>query len=156
LIALAAAAAAVIVLVGWAQRKNLEEMMRTEGLLREARGVKTSICFLEKQSEQRINVDLFLSRKRICAFRSALAQPFIHVPFENATMEFSFASSVDAAAGAYFGIGSPAQFGEVRFFLKDAREWLCDVEQLNNLCRPETCENFDPALCGSCPAGEKK
>src|SRR5688572_7171910 len=143
-------------LIRWAQKKHLQEMIDSEGLLRRAEGVRAAIQVMGEEGERWTSVDLYLSRKRICAFRSALRQPLIHVPFENSALEVTFASGVDSRKNSYLGLGAPSKQGEVRFFLSDAREWLCEIEQLNNLCHPETCENFDPALCGTCPAGEVK
>ena len=144
---------AAMVLIRWAQRKHLQEMMQSEGLLRKTHAIPAAICFMDN-SQRRMSVDLYLSRKRICAFRSLLHKPFIHIPFENSTLEVMFASKLDGENRSYLGLGAPSTQSEVRFFLNDAREWLCEIEQLNNLCRPETCENFDPATCSTCPAGE--
>src|SRR5262249_13443825 len=144
---------ALFALIRWAQRRHLQEMMESGGLLRSERGVKAAICFMGKESEKWLSVDLYLSPKRICAFRSALHPPLIHVPFENSSLEVLFASSVDSEKRSYLGLGAPSRQGEIRFFLNDARDWLCKIEQLNNLCRPDTCADYDPAKCATtCPA----
>jgi hypothetical protein len=150
-IGLAVLGVGLFVLVRWAQRKHLQEMVRSEGLLRQARSVRAAICLMENESEKLLDVDLYLSPKRICAFhsRSAFHPPLIHLPFENSALEVIFASSIDSEKRSYLGLGAPSRQGEFRFFLNNAREWLCDIERLNHLCSPQSCEKFDPDKCAT-------
>ncbi|MEW6737108.1 MAG: hypothetical protein AB1489_37830 [Acidobacteriota bacterium] len=143
----------LLLLVRWAQRRHLLDMMQSEGMLRRARGIRTAICLFTSEKQQWIEVELFLSNSRICAFRSLLHPPFIHVPFQDSALEITLAAGTDEQKRSYLGLGALAKQGEVRFFLPDAREWLCDIERLTNRCSPTTCENYDPAVCGECPIG---
>ena len=144
---------ALFALVRWAQRKHLEELMESEGVVRRARGVTAAICFINSAREEHLRVDLCLSKKRICAFRSIWHPPFIHVPFQDSAFEMMLTTGLDHEKRSYLGLGGAAQQAEVRFLLADAREWLHEIEHINNPCSPDACQSFDPAVCGSgvCP-----
>lgn len=139
-------------LLRWAQRRYLYEMMRGEGLLKEEQGIKTAISFMN-HSDQWLKADLYLSQKRILAYKSFWQPPFIHIPFAESTMEMLFAIGKEGER-QFLTMAAPSRQGEVKFYLTDARDWMCTIERLGNSCKPESCSAYDPALCGECP-GER-
>ncbi len=138
----------IMVVIRLARWRHLQEVIQAEGLLREAKRVRT-VLNLATPMERWTKVDLYLSRKRICALPSLWSAPLIHLPFENSSLEIMFTINLDRQQQHYLSLVDPTQQAEISFFLNDAREWLCEIEQLTNRCDPASCANFDPALCGA-------
>jgi hypothetical protein len=144
----------IMMVIRLAQWRHLQEVIHAEGLLREAKAVPTALN-LATPMERWTRVNLYLSRKRICALPSFWSAPLVRLTFENMAMEILLTVNLDRQQRPYLSLADPTQQAEISFFLPDAREWLCEIERLSNHCDPANCANFDPALCagGECTTG---